>query len=124
MDEAETQRLERCSMLKYPVSEIRGKGGETARKALAQLEGRMEQFLVHFDVDVMDCRDFPVADVPHEHGLNFNEAMEILTIFTSSPKFAGLVITEFNAEHDEDGAQAQRFVKGVARTLELGHLHW
>lgn len=124
MDEAETQRLEQCSMLKYPVSQVRGKAGESSRNALVQLEDKVEQFLVHFDVDVIDFPDFPVADVPHEHGLGFDEAMNILRIFISSPKFAGLVITEFNPERDEEGAQAQRFVNSVVRTLELGHIQW
>jgi arginase len=124
MDIAETQRLEQCSMLKYPVSEVRGKASEASRKALSQLEDRAEQFLVHFDVDVIDFRDFPVADVPHEHGLSFSEAIEILKIFISNPKFAGLVITEFNAERDENGTLSRRFVNSVVRTLELGHIHW
>jgi arginase len=124
IDDAETKRLKQYSMLKYPVSEVRGKDIGASRKALAQLGDKVEQFLVHFDVDVIDFRDFPVADVPHEHGLSFSEAMEILKVFISNPKFAGLVITEFNGERDKDGAQAQRFVDSVVNTLELGHAHW
>ena len=124
MDEAETRRLEHCSMIKYPVSKIRGKPEEASIKALSQLEVNVEQFLVHFDVDVIDFSDFPVADVPHENGLSFSETMETLKVFISSPKFAGLVITEFNADRDKDGTLSQQFINGVIRTLKLGYHHW
>ena len=124
MDEAETKRLENCKMIKYPVSEIWGKPEEASKKALSQLDVNVEQFLVHFDVDVIDFSDFPVADVPHENGLSFSETMEALKFFISNPKFAGLVITEFNADRDKDGTLSQQFINGVVRTLKFGHNHW
>lgn len=124
MDVAETQRLEHCSMLKYPVSQVRGRAQEASREALVEPGDNVEQYLVHFDVDVIGSRDLPAADVPHEHGLSYADAMAIFKVFISSPKFAGLVITEFNPERDEDGTQAQRFVEGVVRTLEDGHRYW
>lgn len=124
LDPAEMQRLERCAMLKYPVTQIRGNAAEASRQALVQLEDRTGQILVHFDVDVIDFSDLPAADVPHEFGLSFDEAMEILSIFASSSRFAGLVLTEFNAERDEDRRLAQRLVEGVVRTLEEGQRHW
>jgi arginase len=91
MDVAEMQRLGHCSMLKYPVTQVRGKPEEASRKAVAQLEDKVEQFLVHFHVDVIDIRDFPVADVPHEYGLSFDEAMEILRIFVPAVSSPGLL---------------------------------
>ncbi|MGD2155596.1 MAG: arginase family protein [Anaerolineales bacterium] len=124
IDPAEIQRLDHSSMLKYPITQVRGNLNEAPRDALAQLEDRVEQYLVHFDVDVIDFSDLPAADVPHEQGFGFVEAMEILSIFVSSPKFAGLVITEFNAERDEDGILAQRLVNGVANSLEEGYKYW
>ena len=124
MDEAETKRLEVCSMIKYPLSKIRGKPEEAALKALSQLEVNVDQILVHFDIDVIDFSDFPVADVPHENGLSFSETMKTLKVFISNPKFAGLVITEFNADRDKDGTLSQKFINGIIGTLKLGHNHW
>ncbi len=118
LDPIEQERLEGCSMLKYPVAEVRGQAEQAARQALAQLEDRAEPLLVHFDVDVIDFRDFPVADVPHEGGLSFGETIEALPVFVSSRTFAGLVVTEFNAERDPDGTQAQRLVHALAHALE------
>lgn len=121
IDPAETQFLGQCSMVKYPLTQIRGKVEEASREAVSQLEDRVGLFLVHFDVDVIDFDDLPVADVPHYHGLSLDETMETLQIFVSSNRFAGLVITEFNADRDTDGMSARRLLEGVTRALAGGH---
>ena len=117
IDEAEMQRLEQSSMLKYPAERIRGQAAHAATEALAQLDPLAQCILIHFDVDVIDRRDFAAADVLHDHGLTFDEAMAALKVFASSPKFKGLVITEFNADRDEDGSLGQRLVDAVAQVL-------
>jgi arginase len=117
IDPAERQRLKECSMLKYPAAEIRSKASRAAVEALAQLDVLAERVLVHFDVDVIDHHDFAAADVLHDHGLSFADAMDALKVFASSSKFAGLVITEFNSERDKDGRLAQRLVDAVVRIL-------
>ena len=75
--------------------------------------------MVHFDVDVMNFVDFPVADVPqHNAGLTFEETLERLGTFAASPAFGGLVITEFNPDHaDERGELAAAFVRSVVAAL-------
>jgi arginase len=71
-------------------------------------------------VDVLDFVDFPVADLPHINGgLTLQAALACLSVFAASPRFGGLVITEFNPNHDdEEGSLAAAFVRGVtdART--------
>jgi arginase len=118
IDEAETQVLAQCQMMTYPSAQIRGTVKESAKQALTQLESKAESILVHFDVDVIDDDDFPAGDVPHSQGISFQEAMAALSVFTASRKLAGLVITEFNATRDPDGALARRFVDAVAKALE------
>ncbi len=117
IDAVEIEVLQQCQMLKYPVSKIRGKAKESAREALSQLENKADSILIHFDVDVIDFDDFPAGDVPHYHGLSFDEAMSALDVFIASRKFAALVITEFNADRDPEGTLAVRFVDAVAKTL-------
>ena len=117
IDAEETEVLAQCRMMTYPSSQIRGKVKESAAEALAQLESKADSILVHFDVDVIDYDDFPVGDVPHQHGISFDEAMAGLSIFVGSDKLAGLVITEFNAGRDADGAIARRFVDAVVKVL-------
>jgi len=118
IDAVEIELLQQCQMMKYPVSRIRGKARESAREALSQLENKSDSILIHFDVDVIDYDDFPAGDVPHYHGLSFDEAMGALDVFLDSGKFAALVITEFNVDRDPDGKLAVRFVDAVAKTLE------
>lgn len=118
IDAVEIEVLQQCEMIEYPISKIRGKVKELAREALSQLEDRSDSILVHFDVDVIDFEDFPAADLPHYHGLSFDEAISALEVFTASRKLAALVITEFNADRDVDGMLALRLVNAVANALE------
>jgi arginase len=115
----EAEITERRGMARYPAERVRSGPKEAATEALDDLASRAEQFVVHFDVDVIDFVDFPVADVPqHNAGLTFQDTMSCLEAFTSSPGFGGLVITEFNPDHaDEEGALAATFVREVAGAL-------
>jgi len=117
IDAPEAERLEGFAAAKYPIADLRGKVVESAIAARSSLETRVDQLLVHFDVDVIDSKDFPAADVLHRHGLSFDEAMAALSVFVGSPKFAGLVITEFNSDRDKDGSLAERLVDGIVKVL-------
>ena len=113
----ELERLGQSAITAYSVNQLRGHAGEMARTALERFERRGVPLLIHFDVDVVDFHDFPVADVPHHGGLRFEEAFEALEVFVASPSFAGLVVTEFNVDRDPDGAMMQRFVNVLVRVL-------
>jgi len=117
MDLAETEFLQQSSFVRYPVTNIRGRAVQMALEAVVRLENKLERFLVHFDVDVIDFTDFPVADVPHNRGLSLRESMQALGVFVSSSKCAGLVITEFNVERDVDGVHAKPFINEIVQIL-------
>jgi len=116
---AEEEALARYHLQGYPLSEVQGKARKAAAEAVECMEELGKQFLLHFDVDVIDFVDFPIADVPQfNQGLTFQEAMTCLSIFAASSDFGGLVVTEFNPDHaDEEGALAQTFVEELAGTL-------
>lgn len=119
---SEGEIAERRGMARYPAGRVRERPTQAATEALADLTSRAERFVVHFDVDVIDFFDFPVADVPqHGAGLTFQEAFSCLKVFAASSGFGGLVITEFNPDHaDERGALAAAFVLAVADALAEG----
>ncbi len=119
MNEVEHQVLARHPMLTYPLAHVQGRAKDAATEALMQLEGRAERFVVHFDVDVIDFVDFPIADVPQINaGLTFQEAMACLAVFVSSPQFAGLSIAEINPDHaDEEGTLASTFVDSLVNVF-------
>ena len=76
--------------------------------------------MVHFDVDVIDFVEFPAADVMQPaQGLTFAETLAALRVFCVSPKFSGLVVTEFNPDHDdEDSILAKRLIDCLAQMLQ------
>ena len=71
-----------------------------ARKALAYLEDRVNIILLHFDVDVIDCGLFPLANYPHYAGLRFKNATGSVGHFLQHEKVQGLVVTEVNPNND------------------------
>ena len=119
MNEVEHEVLARHPMLTYPLARVQGRAREATREALMQLEGRVERFMVHLDVDVIDFVDFPIADVPQINaGLTFQDAMACLEVFVSSPQFAGLTIAEINPDHaDEEGTLATTFVDNLVNVF-------
>lgn len=111
--------LGRYAMPRYQAGQMRGNPPAAAMEALAHLESLAGQFVIHFDVDVIDFIDFPVADVPQiSAGLTFQEAMACLKVFVASPQFGGIVITEFNPDHaDEEGILVTTFVESLVNVL-------
>jgi arginase len=120
----ERERLQESSILAYPVAQLKGCVADVARAALAEFDRPDTRLLVHFDVDVIDFDDLPVADVPHYGGLTFSEAFQGLEVFVHSPNFAGLVITEFNVDRDPDGAHMRRLVTAIVHTLKSNVSTW
>ena len=118
VEAAEVHRLERSSMLQYPVTSMDGRPVELAADVRAKLEAGAAGIAVHFDVDVMDSAEIPLANWPHYDALEFGEAMRCLSVFVSSPKLAALVVTEINPDHDPDGLLIRRFVDGFADALQ------
>lgn len=81
------KQLEAGGMRSFPVSLLEGSAEPLAEEALEVLEGQVEHFLLHFDVDVIRFKDFPIANVPiHNEGLSFEQAMECLRVFLAGPQ--------------------------------------
>jgi len=114
-DPPELATLERSRLTRFPLPRIRPDAAAAARNALHHLESRSDAILVHFDVDVMD---FPAADLPHLNALDSASAFAALKVFVASPKCAGLVVTEFNAERDPAGTHAEHLVRSLVEALD------
>jgi len=57
-----------------------GRYAEAERFFTTALE-RARAIAVHFDVDVMDSAEIPLADWPHYDALSFGDAMRCLSVF-------------------------------------------
>lgn len=119
IDPVELERLKVAAMHRYPLADVIDDTSGAASRALKELEASGKHILVHFDVDVIDEGDFPVADVPHKPALRFEQVQQALRIFLGSPKTIGLVVTEFNADRDADGSLAGRLID-LIRTATSG----
>jgi len=102
----------------YPLEVVAGRAAAAAAEARGAIELDDGPFIVHFDVDVLDYLDCPLADQPEDRGLLLADAMESLAVFAGSERFGGLVVTEINPDHADDaGATIRRFVEGIAGAL-------
>jgi arginase len=89
-----------------------------AAEAMSSLAGRSRPVLVHFDIDVIDSTEFPLADFPHfNQGLGYADAVACLRVFCRHEAFGGLVITEVNPHRDPDGRLTARLAADIAEIL-------
>jgi arginase len=66
--------------------------------------GRLgERYWVHFDVDVLDKREFPATDYPNQTGLSLAEAHDLMLPLTQSDGMVGFSVACFNPQRDPDG---------------------
>ncbi|HEV8569609.1 MAG TPA: arginase family protein [Actinoplanes sp.] len=105
------------SSARFPARDVRADPRGAARQALRTLDAH--RFVVHFDVDVIDFYDLPVADVPlYNKGLTVAEAMTALSEFVTHPGFAGMTLAEFNPDHGEpNGSTARTLAEALATAL-------
>ena len=117
--EPEDEFLRRHEIAGYAIDEIDADFPGTLETAARRLDQLGRPFVIHFDVDVHDFVDFPVADVPeYNSGLTFEQSMTVLGRSVQLPSFAALVVTEFNPDHaGEDGALARKLVRGLASVM-------
>ena len=96
-------------------------GDEVARDPLAaaalarEWSAGFEYVALHFDVDVIDFEDFPIAEhVRRKMGLTLEQAMSALDSLLAIPNLAAITITEINPDHDPDGTTVSSFVSRIA----------
>ena len=121
LGQAQQALLARHGPMAWPASRIREADGgprAAAAAALGDLEARAGTVVVHFDVDVVDTADLPLANFPHfNQGLLLADAIACLEVLCGSAKLGGLVVTEVNPDHDPDGTQLGRLVDGLVAAL-------
>jgi arginase len=117
LDTGQWSRLTSRGLHATPAPAVREDPAGHAAAALGRLEQRAGSVLVHFDLDVLDTGAFPLANFPHLAGLTLDEAAVCLGTFCQSPKFAGLVVTEVNPDHDPEGTLIPALVGAVCGAL-------
>ena len=90
-----------------------------AKEALAWLKGRVDVIYVHFDVDVIDSGEFPLANFPHYAGISVAQAMSVLEEVLQEPTVKGFTLTEFKPNNDPNDSMVKRLVDGVVQGMKL-----
>ena len=98
-----------------PLEEAIASPEEAARAAL-QLVGDCDELAVHFDVDVLDFLDAPLAEnTDRDPGVPLAAAGAILAVLLADARVSALTITELNPHHGAvDGSTIRRLVEAVA----------
>ena len=86
------------------------------RRALTALPHR--HLVVHFDVDVLDALDLPLADIAtYGTGVRLDHVGPLLRTLLADPRVVGMTIVEANPDHDPDGTSIRRLVATLAAAL-------
>ncbi len=86
------------------------------RRALAALAHR--HLVVHFDVDVLDALELPLADIAtYGTGMRLDHVAPLLRTLVGDPRVVGMTLVEANPDHDPDGASIRRLVTAVGAAL-------
>lgn len=76
---------------------------------------KLDGFLIHLDVDVLNDDLMPAVDSRTADGISYAELDTILTPLLRSGKAVGLEITILDPELDPDGVYTQQFVREFCR---------
>jgi arginase len=118
LDAPEEQFLATSALRRHPSLEVTTAGAAaTARLALERVHVANHQFVLHFDVDVINSDEFPWTNFPGAGGLSLDEAREALRVFVSQPNLAAVVVAGYNPELDADGAGARKLINLLADVL-------
>jgi len=89
-----------------------------ARQALAAVGADAGPVIVHFDADVIDSGDLPLANFPHYgSGVSAGQAFTCRRELCAHPSLAALVLTEVNHTHAPSGRLLDRYLDGIVTAL-------
>jgi arginase len=118
LDPPEEAVLANSPLRRYLVADVKRLGPATAAKtALERIRGNGNEFILHFDVDVIS--DFAATNYPSSNGLSFEEVREALLVFSQQKNLAAIELTAYNPTKDSDGAAARKIVDLLAELLQV-----
>jgi arginase len=111
--------IDRRDISVIPVEEVAAGPELAASRARELIEDRCDRLLVHFDVDVIDFTDVPLSENwGRNEGLAYDHAVSALQALLSSPRLAGMTVTELNPDHAEQDAHSiERFAADISGSL-------
>lgn len=102
----------------FPSSAITADPTGCAYEALVYLlDNKVDDILVHLDVDSIDPTLFPLANIPNYTGVPFETMMSALKPILGNPKVMGLSVAEVNPDHDPELEMTARLADEIVEGL-------
>lgn len=117
LDPAEEEFLRSAPLRRYLAADVQRMGpGAAAESAIDRIHGSGNEFVLHFDVDVI--ADFQATNYPGTGGLRLDEVREALEVFVRQKHLAAIEVTAYNPTKDPDGSGAKLIIDLLAGVLE------
>lgn len=118
LDPPEEQFLARSPLRRYLASDILRQGPvAVAKEAVGRLHGGHNEFVLHFDVDVI--ADFPATNYPGTRGLSLSQIREALEVFMTQEFLAAVEVTAYNPQKDADASGANTILDLLVHAFAL-----
>ena len=116
LDPPEQTALEESPLRRYMASDVRRMGAAAAaRAAVERIHGNINEFALHFDVDVI--AGFTATNYPAQDGLTPDEVREALEVFVQQKHLAAIEIAAYNPTLDADGSGARTIVDLIVSVM-------
>lgn len=117
LDPLEEEALRRTPLRRFLAADIHGQGAAAAaQKAIERIHGNGNEFVLHFDVDVI--ADFQATNYPGSGGLQLEEIRQALEVFAKQGHLAAIEVTAYNPTKDSDGSGAKTILDLLVGALE------
>ena len=118
LDAPEEQYLVTSPLRRHPSLEVSTVGAAAAAHlALERVHAANHEFVLHFDVDVINGEEFPWTNLAGAGGLSLTEVRDALRVFVSQPNLGALVVAGYNPDLDTDGQGARKLIDFLADVL-------
>ena len=118
LDPPEEEFLRRAPIRVFSATDIRRQGAAAAaRTALDRVHANRNEFILHFDVDVIE--NFQATNYPGSGGLTFEDVRAALEVFIVEPRLVAITVAAYNPEKDPDSSGAKQIIELLASVLAL-----
>ena len=118
LDPPEEQYLLASPLRRHPYLEIAAVGAAAAaRLALERVHAARHEFVLHFDVDLINGEEFPWTNFPGTGGLSLSEVRDALCVFAAQPNLAAFEVAGYNPDLDSDGQGARKLIDLLTAVL-------
>jgi arginase len=115
-DESYVELIRKTSIRYIDLFSFREMGAEACITGFLEMvtAEKLDGYLVHIDVDVLDDRVMPAVDSRQEGGLTFDEFNRLVRGVLRHPKAMGVEITILDPDLDVDGKFGKAFVENLS----------